>query len=115
MDIYSPMYQKVPLLYMIMGGINAKYVPKWDRGFMMGFDNIVSTKENYGYIPMIAFQCGNQCPATSQTTNPKGTHPLIQWSQSLINPTSAKILEIWTLAIPILFIVVLVGIIYARW
>ena len=115
MDIYSPMYQKVPLLYMIMGGINAKYVPKWDRGFMMGFDNIVSTKENYGYIPMIAFQCGTQCPATSQTTNPKGTHPLIQWSQSLINPTSAKILEIWTLAIPILFIVVLVGLIYARW
>lgn len=114
MNIYSPMSQKTPLLYMIMGGINDKIVPKWNRGFI-GFDTITSTKENYGYVPMIAFQCGTQCPATSQTTNPKGTNLWIQWVQDLINPTTAKMLEIWTLAIPILFIVVLVGIVYARW
>ena len=114
MDIYSPMYQKVPLLYMIPGIKHIFPLPDWKHGFI-GFDNIISTKENYGYIPMVAFQCGTQCPATSQTTNFKGTNKAFQVQQSLIHPTPAKILEIWTLAIPILFIVVLVGIVYARW
>ncbi len=99
LDIYDPVYQKNPALYMIFG--NTNFMPDWKYGFI-GFDNIISTKENYGYIPMIAFQCANQCPATAQTTNLKGTSTLFKVQQSLINPTTGKLLEVVTLSLPIL-------------